>query len=168
MFFRWDDPGGERINFEISNAEGVDTPPDDHYLDWPVPIRGTRWEEIYDRRSLTPREELARAWAKRGFCLDANGHRRGAVEAFAVAWSLTPADVLCECSMQVMMKRWKATFPEWIERRGRLEIAWPPRRYPRLPVGLERDIIELDTYERLLNSGLVALCGAAAMHSTSC
>jgi hypothetical protein len=30
LFLRWDDPGGERFNVEISNAGGIDTPPDDH------------------------------------------------------------------------------------------------------------------------------------------
>ena len=151
MFVRWDDPGGEQFNIEISNAGGVGTPPDDRYLDWPVPIRGTRWEEIFHRRSLTPREELARAWTKRAFCLQANGLAREAVKAFAIAWSLTPDDVLGESSMLVAMTEWKATFPEWIERRRRLDIVWPPRLYTGLPVELEQDIIELDVYECLLS-----------------
>lgn len=168
LFIRWDDPCGERFNIEISNAGGVDTPSDEHYLDWPVPIRGTKWERVHHRRSLTPREELARAWSKRGFCLDANGYRREAVKAFAVAWSLTPGDVLCMSSMQVMMRRWKATFPEWIERRRRLDITWPPRQYPGLPVEMEQDIIELDVYERMLKENPAALRGTVVVQPNSC
>ncbi len=168
LFARWDDPRGERFNIEISNAGGIDTHPDDYYLDWPVPIRGTKWEEIHQRRSLTPREELAQAWAKRGFCLGANGLVREAVKAFAIAWSLTPDDVLCGSTLQVMMTRWKATFPAWIERRRRLDIAWPPRQYPGLPVELEQDIIELDVYEHLLSHNTADLQKTVVVHPTSC
>lgn len=158
LFARWDDPGGERFNIEISNAGGVDTPPDDHYLDWPMPIRGTPWEEVYRFRSLTPREELAMAWAKRGYCLRDNARRREAVDAFAVAWSLTPNDTLAEGSLQVAMGEWKATFPSWIERRQRLGIEWPPRLYPGLPIELEQDIIELAVYEHRLASEPTTEC----------
>ena len=168
LFARWDEPHGERFNIEVSNAGGIDTHPDDHYLDWPVPIRGSKWEEVHHRRSMTQCEELAHAWAKRGFCLDANGYRREAVKAFTIAWSLTRDDVLCGSALQVMMTRWKATFPAWIERRRRLDIAWPPRQYPGLPVELERDIIELDVYERLLKEDPVALRGLVVVHSASC
>lgn len=167
LFARWDDPGGERFNIEISNPGGLDTHSDDHYLDWPVPIRGTEWQEVFHFRSLTPREELACAWAKRGFCLRANGLPREAVKAFGVAWSLTPDNVLSECAMQVAMKEWKAAFPAWIERRRRLDIVWPPRVYPGLPLELEQDIIELDVIEGLLKSDPSAPRGTVVVHSST-
>ena len=167
LFARWDNPRGERFNIEISNAGGVDTHPDDHYLDWLVPIRGTEWEEIHHRRSLTPRGELTQLWAKRGFCLRANGLMREAVKAIAIAWSLSPDDVLCGVTMQQVMKEWKVTFPTWIKRRRRLNIDWPPRQYPGLPVELEQDIIELDVYERLLKDNPTALCGSVIVQPAS-
>lgn len=150
LFARWDDGRGDRFNIEVSNLGGVDTHPDDHYLDWPVPIRGTKWRKLFHFHSLSPREELAGCWTKRAFCLRANGAFRAAAKAFAIAWSLTPGDVLSEGSLEVAMKEWKQTFPEWIEHRRRLDIIWPPRQYPGLPEALEKDIIELDIYDRLL------------------
>lgn len=164
LFVRWDDPHGERFNIEISNAGGIDTFHDDYYLDWPVSIRDTKWEGVFDRRSLTPRQELSMAWAKRGFCLDANGYRREAVKALAVACSLTPGDIGRQCSMRVMMTRWKETLPSWIERRRHLDIVWPPRQYPGLPIELERDIIELDVYERLLKISPATLRGTVVVN----
>lgn len=153
LFARWDDPNGERFNIEI-NGTGLNTHPDEHYLKWPVDIRGTKWEtETKFLRSLTPREEVANAWAKRGHNLRANGRLKGAVDCFATACSIATDDRLLDlCLWGVLKQRREAVHGKTPALMPKLRISFSPRRrYPGIPIELERDVIALEVLERLLD-----------------
>ncbi len=154
LFLRWDDPGGERFNVEISNPGGVDTPPDEHYLTWPVAIQDTNWRpETHYLRSMTPREEVSHAWAKRGFIYHSNGRLREAVDAFATAGSIVTDDRSLDLCLWRMVREWRESLRRRIPpRTPKLVIDFPERRRnPRLPAEMERDIIALEVLEWLLS-----------------
>jgi len=99
LFTRWDDPTGERFNVEINNT-GLNTHPDEYYLTWPFDIRGTKWAtETKFLRSLTPRDDLAHAWSKRGHILRSNGRFKEAIDCFATACSIATDDDLLDRRM---------------------------------------------------------------------
>jgi hypothetical protein len=153
LFARWDDPFGERFNIEI-NKTGLNTYPDEHYLTWPVDIRGTRWEtETKFLRSLTPREEVARAWSKRGHNLRANGRLREAVDCFATACSIVTDDPALDlCLRGLLAQRRESLSGRVPSVTPKVRIYFPPRRrYPGLPIEIERDVIALEVLEGLLN-----------------
>ena len=159
QFCRWDDPAtGERFNVEI-NDTGLNTHPDEHYLSWPVDIRGMNWrEETRFLRSLTPREEVAHTWSKRGHCLHANGRLREAVECFAVACSIETGDRLLDrCLWELLRERRESLSRRMPEKTPELRIYFPAeRRYPGLPAEMEHDIIALEVLEGLLSGPLPA------------
>ena len=153
LFSRWDDPFGARFNIEINNT-GLNTYPDEHYLSWPVDIRGTKWEtETKFLRSLTLREEVARTWAKRGHNLRANGRLREAIDCFATACSITTDDRLHDLCLWGLLKQRREALNQRISSNTpKLRIDFPPRRrYPGLPIEIERDVIALEVLEGLLN-----------------
>jgi hypothetical protein len=153
LFVRWDDPAGERVNIEISSNTGLNTYPDDYYKTWPVPIKGTQWEEMFPLRSLLPREEVARAWGKRGHCLYANGRLREAVQCFATACSVVTDNRLLDMRLFDLLKKWQESLtPRIPAKTPTLRIYFPPkRRYPDLPADVERKVIELEVLEGLLD-----------------
>jgi hypothetical protein len=152
LFARWDDPSGERFNVEI-NQTGLNTHPDDYYLTWPVDIRGTKWQaETKFLRSLTPREEVARAWSKRGHILRASGRLREAVDCFATACSIATDDRLLDLCLWGLLRQRRETLNGRIPASTpKLRIYFPSRRrYPGLPIEVERDVIAIEVLERLL------------------
>jgi hypothetical protein len=153
LFARWDDPFGERFNIEI-NKTGLNTYPDEHYLSWPVDIRGTKWEtETKFLRSLTPREEVAHVWAKRGHNLRANGRLKEAVDSFATACSIVTDDRLRDLCLRGLLKQRRAALNARIPAfTPKLMIYFPPRRrYPGLLIEMERAVIALEVLEGLLD-----------------
>jgi hypothetical protein len=153
LFARWDDPFGKRFNIEI-NKTGLNTYHDEHYLTWPVDIRGTRWEtETKFLRSLTPREEVAHTWAKRGHNLRANGRLKEAVDCFATGCSIATDDRLLDLCLWGLLKQRRETLNGRIPAATpKLRIYFPPRRrYPGLPIKIERDVIALEVLENLLD-----------------
>jgi hypothetical protein len=153
LFARWDDPAGERFNVEI-NKTGLSTHPDDYYLSWPVDIRGTNWQaERKFLRSLTPRDEVAHAWAKRGHNLRANGRLREAVDCLATACSIVTDDGLLDYFLWASLKLWRESLKPMLPPVSpELVIYFPPhQRYPGLPIELEREVIALEVLEDLLN-----------------
>ncbi len=152
LFARWDDPSGERFNIEINNT-GLNTHPDAYYLAWPVDIRGTIWETgARFLRSLTPREEVARAWSKRGHNLRANGRLREAVDCFATACSVVTDDQLLDLCLWGLLKQRRMTLCGGVPAATpKLRIYFPARRrYPGLPIETERHVIALEVLERLM------------------
>lgn len=153
LFARWDDPAGARSNIEI-NATGLSTHPDDYYLTWPVDIRGTKWQtETKFLRSLTLQDEVAHAWSKRGHNLRANGRLREAVDCFATACSVVTDDRLLDLCLWGMLKERREAISRKIpSATPELRIYFPPqRRYPGIPIEVERDVIALEVLEGLLN-----------------
>lgn len=149
VFARWDSPGGERFNVEI-NHTGLNTHADEYYLTWPVNIRGTRWQtETKFLRSLSPREDLAFVWSKRGHNMRANNRLQEAVDCFATACSNVSDDrLLDQCLIGLLKQRremLKGRIPASAPKKA---IVFPPqRRYPGLPIEVERDIIALERLE---------------------
>ena len=152
LFARWDDPFGERFNIEI-NKTGLNTYPDEHYLTWTVDLRGTWWQtETKFLRSLTPREEIARAWAKRGHNLRMNGRLKKAVDCFATACSIVTDDRLLDHRLWGLLRERREELNRKIPTiTPKLRIYFPPqRRYPGLPIEIERDVIALEVLQGLL------------------
>jgi Transglutaminase-like superfamily len=165
QFCRWEDPAGERFNIEINNT-GLNSYPDEHYLTWPVDIRGTNWrQETHFLRSFSPREEVARVWTRRGDCLHANGWLCEAVDCYAVACSLVSDDRLLDRCLWHLMGEWRTVltrrFPSG-HPRFKIDHA-TARRYPGLPWEIEREIlvltaIEQASHEPALNMDLLGHC----------
>jgi hypothetical protein len=153
LFVRWDDPAGERINFDWNN-DGLDSHDDEHYMIWPVPIRGTPLHRDHYLVSMTPYEEVAEAWTKRGYCLLANKNYRNAAKAFAVALSLAPHIAGADQRLERALVYWQANvLIEFASRENIPRIRSPQRIYPGIPESRERELIEQDViHEFLLGS----------------
>ncbi len=153
LFVRWDDSPGEHFNIEI-NKTGLNTHPDEHYLTWPFDIRGTKWQtDTKFLRSLTPREDVAHAWSKRGHNLREDGRLREAVDCFATACSVVTDDRVLDLCLWGMLKQRREAFNGKIRSNTpKLTIYFPPRRrYPGLPIETEREVIAPEVLERLLS-----------------
>jgi len=153
LFARWEDLAGERFNIEI-NGTGLNTFPDEYYLTWPVDIRESNWQtETKFLRSLTPRDEVANAWSKRGHNLQANDRLGAAVDCFATACSIVTDNRLLDLRLWKSLKERRETLKRKIPAATpKLRIYFPPRRrYPGLPVEVERDVIALEVLEGILN-----------------
>jgi hypothetical protein len=152
LFARWDDAAGERFNIEI-NQNGLNTHPDEYYLTWPVDIRGTKWQTgTKFLRSLTPRDEVAHAWSKRGHLFRANGRLREAIDCFATACSIVTDDSLLDLCLWGLFQQQRRSLGEKTPAvTPGLRIYFPPRRrYPDLPINMERDVIALEVLEGVL------------------
>lgn len=105
LFVRWDEPGGERFNIEMSNGS-LDCPPDDYYRTGRYTTHPA-WEESGAiLKSMTPREELADFLAQRSACwLDA-GKPRQQAESLAWACALAPDNVLYRVFFDQALDAW--------------------------------------------------------------
>lgn len=97
LFFRWDDPQGQRLGFaERFNVEGagsgIASYPDDYYRTWPEPWTAAEQASDVYLKSLSPREELAAFLSTRGECLYDNGRMDEAIQAYRWACGLAPKD----------------------------------------------------------------------------
>jgi hypothetical protein len=93
-FVRWDEPGGERFNFEATGP-ACDAPPDDYYRSG----RYLRLRPDLERRGylmvpLTPCQELGHFLGERGIYWEEMGSFGRALEAFAWALRLMPGNLL--------------------------------------------------------------------------
>lgn len=89
VFVRWDEgEGKERFNME--GTGGVDSLPDEHYREWPLPISQEEVASGEYLKSLTPAEELASFLETRAVCLRANGRMDEALVAMSQAYRLRP------------------------------------------------------------------------------
>ena len=161
LFFRWDDPAGERFNIEVSNGNGMNSYPDDYYRRWPVPLENITPEHTTKfLRSLSPREDVAHAWSKRGHLLHTVGRLGEAVSSFATAASLETDDRLLDFVLwTVLNQRREELRARLPSTPPRLDIAFPSRRrWPGLPLEMERQIIALDAWERILERPLPEDC----------
>jgi hypothetical protein len=97
LFFRWDDPAGERLGvperFNIEGSgKGIGSHPDDYYRHWPHEWTEQDEEIGHSLQSLSPREELAQFLSTRGECLADNGRLQDAMQAYDWACTLTSGD----------------------------------------------------------------------------
>ena len=83
--------GRERFNIEAS-GEGLSTPEDNYYLNWPQAISSREVQLGHFLRNLDPPEELAMFMATRGHCFLDRRHLSDAIVAYAHAHRLAPAD----------------------------------------------------------------------------
>jgi hypothetical protein len=152
LFLRWDQPGGERFNFEV-NATGSNSLPDDYYRSWPRPITPEQEREGLLLLSETPRMELSGFLAQRGYSWLELGKRRLAMESFLWALEVAPQNVGLERRASRTLRDWQdemwAATPEpgW---RG-LQVRLPEqRRYPAVPKDMEDWSIYYEVVEDLL------------------
>lgn len=151
LFVRWDEPNGERFNFEANNTS-CDSPSDDDYRKGrehgPMPPDAERYGCCLV--SLSPRQELSDFMAQRGHRWLELGNSREATNSFAWSLSLSPSD-------RLLRNRLISTRNEWGDKLRRRQPPdfplisvekWPTRRFPEtLPEGLERDVVFLEAWE---------------------
>ena len=88
LFVRWDG-NGERFNIE-GTGQGVDSPTDEDYMTWPLPITKEDIARQHYLKSLTPAEELATFMEIRATCLKENQRLSDAMVAVAHANRFRP------------------------------------------------------------------------------
>jgi hypothetical protein len=112
LFFRWDDPHGERfgvpeqINIE-GTGDGIGSYPDDHYRTWPEPWTEADHAGGWYLRSMTPTEELAAFLSNRGECLTDNGRIAEAIRAYQYVRRIVPHDLRYAGQLGKLMHRWQ-------------------------------------------------------------
>jgi len=100
IFCRWDDPHGERFNFEAASP-GFYTHPDEYYYNWPKPIwMEAVWDGVF-LHNLSPRREFAISLSNRGTCLTENLRPLEANECFWLACQFDKKDPF-------LKNRWKS------------------------------------------------------------
>ena len=91
MFCEWND-GTEWFNID-TNGEGVDTPPDDWYITGKIGEYGARWaseKSDYFMRPLDNWECLGLFIETLGYCYEANGRMKDALQAYKLALRYLP------------------------------------------------------------------------------
>lgn len=155
LFVRWDEPGGERFNFE-ANSDSCDSPSDDDYRNGrqhgPMPPNAEKYGGCLVSQS--PRQELSGFMVQRGFQWLEQNNPGQAADSFAWALSLSPTD-------KPLKNRLISTRNAWGEKLRRREPPGlpqvqverlRPRRYPEtLFEGLEHDIVLLEALEFALD-----------------
>lgn len=152
LLARWDDPGGERFNIEAT-AKGLTCPPDDDYRNGRYSLTPAQERESRFLRSQTPREELAGFLAQRGYrWLDLRKFKESA-ESFIYAAILAPDHKLHGSCVLSILKKWHAKL------RGELPghfpnvvVRFPPRRWPSIPLSVEREFICWQAIEDCLHN----------------
>ncbi len=155
MFARWDDSKtGERFNIEGA-GEGFDSFPDDHYRNWPAPIRNLEDERRFGfLKSLSPREELADFVAQRAWVLKDRGFFQDAAHAFAVASDLDLQHAQYSQCLLECLRDWKSNlqarlmpkFPQFRvvakpeERRWPTSVPWEVEREFAALLGLQQTL----------------------------
>jgi len=92
IFCRWATRDGlERFNIEATN-KGMNSFPDDHYMEWPKKVTPRQVHLGFYLRNLDPDEEVALFMSTRGHCLKDTGHLLDAIVAYTHAHRLGPAD----------------------------------------------------------------------------
>jgi hypothetical protein len=155
LFARWDDPAtGERFNIECAGV-GFNDHPDDHYRAWPKPISGPDEERAFGYlESFTPRRELADFVAQRAFVFCDHKWYREAAETFAVAAGLTPQYATYPRCILNLLTEWKthlqSQYLPQFPRRINIDRPFGARRWPGMPLGVEREIMGLHATEACL------------------
>jgi hypothetical protein len=151
LFLRWDGPTGERFNIECT-SQGFVTHPDEYYLKWPEPLSPEQVKRYCVLQSLTPRQELATFAGNRGHVCIEHDVLWEAVYAYIHALDLHPEHWGYSHSLVDAMNRWKGKlhdmmmigFPS-------IEIFFPPRGFPNVPLDLERGFCHMMVKEKLLS-----------------
>ena len=110
LFFRWDDPRGERLGiaetFNVEGAgEGISSYPDDHYRTWPEPWSAADEAGGWYLKSLTPTEELAAFLSTRGECLLDNRRLEDAIQAYRWVCGLLPGNLRYRSRLENFIRR---------------------------------------------------------------
>jgi hypothetical protein len=93
LFCRWEDPKtGERFNIEAAGAGGLSDYPDEHYKSWPTKCDPQDIESGSALKTLTMREFLGQKLATRGDYYWHKNQRPEAIESYALAHRLCPAN----------------------------------------------------------------------------
>jgi hypothetical protein len=152
LFARWDEPHGERFNFEVT-AEGTSTPPDEHYLEGRFAASPEVASQYCWLQSKKPRMEVSSFLMERSLRWADTGNYKEGVH--AVAWSsvMAPQNKLPQVCLLTMLDRWLAclraaappNFPA-------ISVEFPPRRYPApIPQSVEQRMIFCEVVEKCLN-----------------
>ncbi len=153
-FVRWDEDGGERFNIEVTNLQGFNTYPDDHYRQFPFPMTPEEEEGGSFLVSMSPRQELAAFLNERGCCWLWMKEYRHAVESLIWAKITEPNNLSYGTGICQVLKEWgetlQASLPPNFPAVGR--VMPKKRRYPShiVPAEIEQQIMILETIEKVL------------------
>lgn len=151
LFFRWDDPNGEKFNICASNNSGFDNPDDNHFRTGRYPITPKQEQEGRFLISLSPRQELAQFLAQRGYCWLDLGNYKEAALSFVQASALDLENKLAAAVAANILNKWhqslKSQLPPYFPL---LDIKLPPRRFPSIPQWVESQFISLETLQKVL------------------
>lgn len=149
LFCRWDDPAGERFNFEV-NYTGASFPEDGHYRQHGQSLNDERTGGFL--KSMTPREELSGFFAERAACFFRLRNVRWYVDALAWSVGLAPANVHRAAALREMCEAWDKDLRAWSPPGFPVMVLQIiERRYPAgLPEVQEADILRLGLKEGLL------------------
>lgn len=126
LFARWDDPAaGDRFNIQWCD-QGMSTPPDDYYRQWPAPLPAETERHSGFLESLTPRRELAGFVARRGYRWRDAGNYRRAIAAFVAAADLDTEHLSYPRCVNECVWEWEA----------KLRMRVPPG-FPRVEAGFD-------------------------------
>jgi len=148
LFVRWDDPEGEawkpgaRFNIEAT-SQGLSCPPDEHYLQWPVPIDEKELALGFCLRSLQAREEVALFRSTRAICLWENRRYAESLRECHFAIALAPHQQQYTWQIMDFYKKYRQIMTTW----SRAEIAESALTYDE-EVQLQKNIV-LGHHERL-------------------
>jgi hypothetical protein len=153
LFFRWDQPGGERYNFEVNN-DSSNSHPDDYYRSGRYYITPEEERDGLALVSMTPRMELASFLVQRGNHWRQLGDYRLATEAYLSALELVPENVWTGCCIESTLRLWEKRAraatpppPHW----PGVTIEFPSRRYPSVPQELEYRAVLWEVVEEILS-----------------
>jgi Transglutaminase-like superfamily len=152
MFARWEGVDGERFNVECT-TQGLDCPPDEHYLTWPIRVNPRRKAAAKWLETDSPRMELSGFLLMRSVCFRDSGLYRQASEAIAWATAVAPENRLNLESTKRTLSVWRAQLERNKPARfPRLIVHLPKdRRFPAaVPPEVERELSWLETAEELL------------------
>ncbi len=151
VFFRWDEPGGAKINFEASSNRGLNAYPDDHYRSWPMQVTPEIEDAFCLLQSLTPRGELANFLAKRGACWWGNGNYQKALKCYGWASALDPENLGPVCNLRRHLEQWKEKLkPRLAKDLPSITVSLPKRCWFSVAWELETGVVKTAVVEDLL------------------
>lgn len=151
QFFRWVEPGGERLNFEATGDLGLNAYPDEYYRHWPVEVPPLIEEKLCHLQNKKPRQDLSGFLMTRSHCWLGNGNYSKSLK--CVGWS-SLFDMENSLQFNVifdLLRKWKESlWPRLGKRLPLICLKNPKRVWYNLPWEMERQIVGNCVLEDLL------------------
>ena len=151
QFFRWDEPEGERINFEVSGELGLNTYPDEHYRHWPVETPPDIEEKLCYLQNQTPSQDLSSFLMTRAHCWLGNGNYSKTLKCVGWASLFDRDNSLSFNAIFDLLQKWREKLrPQLVKGLPPIRFHISKRVWYNLPWEMEREIVENSAMEDLL------------------